>query len=725
MSQKLAPNSARNSSGAKSKKKPVFRPDIQGLRAIAVLAVIADHTFAYPHGGFIGVDVFFVISGFLITGLLLREYERSGRISFADFYRKRARRILPLALLVLVTTVAATWATFTAGRATGVTWDAVWSLIFGTNWHLALSGTDYMQADGLVSPLQHFWSLAVEEQFYVVWPWLIVVVLGVLAARKGWSLGRARLTLTAVMTVLVGAAFAFALWETTTSPTVAYFSTFSRAWELGIGALLAASAGALSRIPQMLRPILAYVGLAGIAWSIFNITPEMPFPAPWATVPVLSTALVIAAGTGGKVRFLAPITNPMARYIGDISYSLYLWHFPIIVLFAAVLPFEGPMQFAAVLAATGLLSVLSYHLLEDPIRKSKWLEPGGKDRPKPRVDTTKASIGGLVALSLVTGVVVSAALLRDATSTNTAVAAPAPVKPLNSSPTAPATPESALTAGIEAALSAPEWPTLEPGVESLGQGAKVSEWTKDGCLGGDSKSLQDDIAKAETCVYGDPNASKTAVLIGDSIGISYVPGLRAALEPKGYKVMLFMMQQCPAVSVSVKRGDKSEHTRCDPFRDWAFKKVQEIKPDVLVLSSSEDAALRLVSGAEGPAVVTEWTQGTRETLAAVSGAAATTFILDPPTGGKNLQDCATRISSPSDCVTAPSQRNTELMGAVRRAVADTPAAKAVAVETRGWFCAGGSCPSFVGKTPIYADTGHLTEAYSRSLGPVIASALKV
>jgi peptidoglycan/LPS O-acetylase OafA/YrhL len=714
MTQKLELHPARNQGSTKTKKKPVFRPDIQGLRAVAVLSVIADHTFSYPRGGFIGVDVFFVISGFLITGLLLREHERSGRISFADFYRKRARRILPLAVLVLVATVSATWAVFTSGRAMGITWDAVWSMVFGTNWHLALAGTDYMQADGLVSPLQHFWSLAVEEQFYVVWPWLLVLVLGG-AARKGWSHGRGRLVLTAVMAVLVAAALAWAMWETATSPTVAYFSTFSRAWELGIGAVLAASAGALAKLPQLLRPILGYVGLAGIVWSIFNITPEMPFPAPWAVVPVLATALVIAAGTGGEVRFLYPLTNPVSRYIGDVSYSLYLWHFPVIVLFAAVLPFEGAAMFAVVLAATGVLSVLSYHLLEDPIRKSSWLEPG-RDKRREYFDRSRAAISGLVALGLVTGVVVGAALARDAGLHHPTAAAP--VKAVATDKKVADTPETRLTALVDKALAAPEWPALTPAVEELGNKAKAPEWINDGCLGGDSASLEDDEAKAETCVYGPESAKKTAVLIGDSIGISYAPALRAAVESKGYKVMVFTMQQCPAVSVTVKRGDGSDHPRCDPFREWAFGKVKEMKPDILVLASSEDATMRLVSGAEGPAIMTEWRAGLDKTVAAVAGAAKKTFILDPPPGGANLQDCATRLSKPSDCVTEPSQRYRELALAASQVTKITP------VSTEAWFCSAGACPAFAGKTPVYADTGHMTGTYSKSLGPVLAAVLK-
>ncbi|MDQ0767989.1 peptidoglycan/LPS O-acetylase OafA/YrhL [Pseudarthrobacter defluvii] len=713
----------RHATKSPSKKSKGLRPDIQGLRALAVLAVIADHTFTYPSGGFVGVDVFFVISGFLITGLLLREHEKKGRISFADFYRRRARRILPLAVLVLVATVAASWAVFNGGRAMKVTEDALWSLVFGTNWHLALIGTDYMQAGAAVSPLQHFWSLAVEEQFYVVWPWLIVLILGTLAGRLGWQHGKARLLLTGMMVLFVAVSLAFAMWETATSPTVAYFSTFSRAWELGIGAVLAASAGALSRLPDAIRPVLAYIGLAGIVWGIFAITPEMPFPGPWAAVPVLATALLIAAGTGGEVRFLAPLTNPISRYIGDISYSLYLWHFPIIVLFGALLPVEGPLLFAAILAAAGGMSVLSYHLLEDPIRKSGWLEPKGKRAPSTDAKQ-KAALGGLVALALVTTCVVGAALAQDAGSRHTAVAA-VPVPLATTGKDVPKTPESEHTAKINAALQQTAWPDLNPSVDNLGQGAKATEWVKDGCLGGDSRNLEADIAKAQTCVYGEANAAKTAVVVGDSIAISYVPMVRAALEPKGYKVVVYTMQQCPAISVSVFRGDKSEHPRCDPFRQWALDQVKASKPDMVILSSSEDASMRLVSKAEGTAVVSEWIAGTKDTLNSVAGSAGRVVLLDPPPGGKALQECATRVSKPSDCMTAPDNRYGELYSAVRDAAAAVPAAKAEVIRTRDWFCSGNNCPGFVGTTPVYADQGHMTPNYASELAPLFASALKL
>ncbi|WP_447644321.1 acyltransferase family protein [Nocardioides zeae] len=159
------------------------RRDIQGLRAFAVTAVVLDHLLGWPHGGFVGVDVFFVISGFLITGILLREHERTGTISFVGFYRRRAKRILPASILVLAVTVALSYALVGRLRADSIATDGLWALFFGANWRFTTQATDYFAANGPVSPLQHYWSLAVEEQFYFVWPWLMLGVLALLAAR--------------------------------------------------------------------------------------------------------------------------------------------------------------------------------------------------------------------------------------------------------------------------------------------------------------------------------------------------------------------------------------------------------------------------------------------------------------------------------------------------------------------------------------------------------------
>ena len=361
-------------------RRKVFRADVQGLRMVAVVAVILDHLLGWPSGGFVGVDVFFVISGFLITSLLLREHDKTGSVSFVGFYRRRVKRILPAATLVVVATVGASYLLFSRVRATETLWDGIWASVFAANWHFAANGTDYFQPEVMVSPLQHYWSLSVEEQFYFVWPWLMVAVFWVaarVAARRGGmaSSGTGRRIVGFTIAAIVIVSFVWSVRESAQSPTWAYFSTFSRAWELGLGAAIAVYAPLLKRIPDNWRPVLGWLGLAGIGAALFVVNDTLPFPGPWALLPVGATALVIAAGTGGPQRFLWPLTNPVSTYVGDASYSLYLWHWPVIVLLGACLPLTSPGALAVAAAVIIALSLASYHFFEDPIRRSRWLDP--------------------------------------------------------------------------------------------------------------------------------------------------------------------------------------------------------------------------------------------------------------------------------------------------------------------------------------------------------------
>lgn len=394
-----------------------LRPDIQGLRALAVVAVILDHAIGWPLGGFVGVDVFFVISGFLITGLLLRDVERTGRVSFRDFYTKRMRRILPAALVVLAISAAAGFVVFNVTRAWQTVWDAVYSLVFVANWHFAEQGTDYFHASDAVSPLQHFWSLSVEEQFYLVWPGLVMLLLLLLpgALRRGGAasgssasvsastsasrMRAVRIVVGVAAAIVVAASFGWAVLQTGTDPTVAYFSTLTRAWELALGAVLAAAVPVLLRLPSAVRAVLGWLGLAGIVASFFVIDGgSTPFPGPWAALPVAATAVLIAGGVGGGAqRHLFPLTNPVSVFLGDMSYSLYLWHFPVIVFFAVLLPTPGPTTTGIVLATIGAFSLVSYFLIEQPFHRSPLLRsfrvvaPGD---PEPVSDARGGSSAG-------------------------------------------------------------------------------------------------------------------------------------------------------------------------------------------------------------------------------------------------------------------------------------------------------------------------------------------
>ncbi|NQX26909.1 acyltransferase [Microbacteriaceae bacterium VKM Ac-2854] len=715
---------------ARSKNSKI-RLDIQGLRALAVTAVVFDHLLHWPRGGFVGVDVFFVVSGFLISGLLLREYERRGTISFVEFYRRRVRRIVPAATVVLAVTVAAGYALFLAGRAASVATDAVWGFLFAANWRFAISGTDYFAGTGATSPLQHFWSLSVEEQFYFVWPWLLLAILWVYASiRKSKEHGHANRIAGIVIGVITVASFAWALNESVNNPTVAYFSTFSRTWELGIGAILAASVPLLAKIPSALRPVLAYLGLAGIIGSMFLISTDSTFPAPWAALPVLSTALVISAGTGAPARFLWPLTNPVSRYIGDISYSIYLWHFPIVIFAAALIPEQTPLVVIGLLAAIAAVSVASYHLIEKPINTSPLLNryPSSQLSREAWQGWRKANralytYGGTgVAAVLCLAIVIPAFAPRSTPDYIAApVAAATPAVVVEGAGPVAATPAvDSIQASLTAALAATSWPELTPTLDELGPTAKVPEWVQDGCLGSEWKSQGTPEENAQRCVYGNPDGTKTAILVGDSVGISWLPAIRSALGDSEWKILVYTLQQCPATPVTVIKGDKSAHPQCDDFHAWTAARIAEIKPDLVIAGEAAGTVRRLASGAEGTASRNEMAAGYGQLIASVSPNAGQLLVLGPPVEGIQLTDCATAINGPGDCVSPIKGVHADVRQAWDNMIRESGATNVRFVDTLPLLCVTGQgCPAFADGIVEFADGLHLTGTYSSHLGPAL------
>ncbi|HEY5419218.1 MAG TPA: acyltransferase, partial [Marmoricola sp.] len=264
---------------------------MQGLRALAVAMVIFDHA-AVPwlRGGFVGVDVFFVVSGFLISALLLHEVTATGRVRIGHFYARRARRILPAATVVLVATSVFAALELSTTKVVEIVQDVRWAAFFAANVHFARLGTDYFEQDRAVSPVQHFWSLAVEEQFYLVWPVLLLVVALV---------GAARGMLRVVTVLLCGTWLLSLIWSvvlTPRSPTASYFSSATRAWELATGALLALAGHLLPRMPRLVRHVLSALGLVGLVVAAVSYDSSTPFPGWRALLPVLGAAALLAAG---------------------------------------------------------------------------------------------------------------------------------------------------------------------------------------------------------------------------------------------------------------------------------------------------------------------------------------------------------------------------------------------------------------------------------------------
>lgn len=707
-------------------KRDAPRRDIQGLRALAVVVVIVNHLFGWPKGGFVGVDVFFVVSGFLITGLLYREHQRTGRISFGNFYRRRARRILPLALLVTLVTVVAGFFIYLRGQAFAVLFDGFWASVFAANWHEAYIGTQYFAQGEATSPLQHYWSLAVEEQFYLVWPWLLVIVLGLKGRRM---VTRSRLLLLA-MGVLTAASLSYSLWESATYPGVAYFNTLSRCWELGVGAMLAIATPYLSRMARGLRPILGGLGLAIVIGSLFVVT-EQHFPAPWALLPVLGTAMVIAAGTGTHSH-LYPIANPVTNYVGDLSYSLYLWHFPIVILLGALLP-PGIFYDELAIAATLGLAIASHHLLENPVRHSQWLEPKVheivvpdgfvKDRrgewvpvlpPVVRVQHkgVRLGFGSLAAVVAIAALSITALQVRP----DAQAAAPAEITAKADQEATVAQQEAVATASVKG-----KFPTFTPKVDDLDTQKWLDTVAARNCMGWDTEPEETGLATLKSCDAGDPSAEKNVVLLGDSYAAAWIPAVSKAFLAKGWQVHISTKQQCPAAMVDVVTLTGGAYTECNSHRDWSLEWVRENKPDLVILADAEDTQDRLASGATGASAAAELQKGYETTLDQVTPYAKRTVLLTPPPAGKALQGCVTRVGKPQDCQTQISGTWHAMADAMEEAAARP---KTDFVDTSGWFCTSdGKCPGFVGNTPVRVDDVHLTTTMAESLAPVLSEAL--
>lgn len=702
------------------------RFDIEGLRAIAVLAVVFDHLIRWPSGGFIGVDIFFVISGYLISGILLREATTRGRISFRDFYIRRFKRILPAAALVLSVTVTAAYLIFYAGRASAIAADAFWALIFSANWRFALLGTDYMNSGASVSPIQHYWSLGVEEQFYIVWPWVIIGAL-FLARRLKCNARGTTAVLGFSVAVPILLSFAFAVWETNSNHTVAYFSTFSRGWELGAGALLAVLTVKFDGFGQKLRTALLSLGLLLIAISLILITPETPFPAPFAIFPVLGTCFVILAGFGGSEplydRLAWILTNPASRYVGKISYSLYLWHFPVIILLGAFVQPDNALFYVVALTLMIVLSVASFKWVEDPIRRSRvGSNPSAKTDQRPR-PVRRREIQGLAAFAaLVLSVPLIAFMAvgqRDASDVG------AGGSDINE------TQLTATTVGerqeqLQSALAATDWPVLQPNPAEMGPDgalAKPEEWIKDGCLGGELSPLahnKDVTANASRCVYGPEDAPRSLVIFGDSTTMSFVPGIRKALEGQAWQVHVYTVAACSPVLVPAQKDASAEE--CKRFKHWVQDELGRLKPDVVASSFLRNDG-QLSSGAVGQDADAEWQQYITDMGRFVVGQGARYVLLEAPAPAKaEPSQCITRFSVPSDCVTDRGDQFDVQSGVEARAISDV-GSNATFVPTKEWFCVESRCPAFIGNTAMYADKNHISALASAELAPLLRHVL--
>jgi peptidoglycan/LPS O-acetylase OafA/YrhL len=687
-----------------------YRPDVEGLRAVAIVLVVLYHAgIAWLPGGFVGVDVFFVISGFLIVSQLVREADRSGRLRVGRFYGRRILRLLPAAVTVLTVTLLATWWWLPSTRLRSVVWDVVAANGYVLNYRLAWLGTDYRTATSAPSPVQHFWSLAVEEQFYLVVPVLVLALLV-------WM--RSRTALVLALTALTGASLWWSMRSTPVSPIWAYFGAPSRIWELGAGALLAlaVSAGLLAGRPAVLGSVLQWSGLGLIGVAAVRFGEMTAFPGSMAAVPVSGAVLVIAGGciSTAAVRAVGPDPEsaefawnggilgwPILQSIGARSYSWYLWHWPVLLIGPFALSREfGTIGRLGLVAVAFAFAAATYSMVELPLRQSREL----RDRP--------VSAGGL-GLALTAGVVGLALLLPMVPSRTPLGMSNVEQVALSGSGSART---KALAQKIKAASRVEDLPAnLTPALKKAAKDDPLIY--RNGCHLDFA-----DLATPRKCEsLGDRKGRKVIVLFGDSHAAQWFPAMNKIAVQRHARLAVFTKGACSAADVKiylppVKRG----YSECVTWRKAAMARIRALHPTVIVTSSNADGGdPQGLSGTLDGKWSKAWTRTTKRLAAPGT---QVVYLNDTPWPKGNVPDClAQHPRSIQKCEQSPKRA----VGSARRSMMARAVAKAGAtvVDPMPWFCSLSACPVVVGNILVYKDESHISTVYAKLLAPLLGEKL--
>ncbi len=694
------------------------------MRAVAILAVVLYHAHVgLLRGGFTGVDDFYVISGFLITGLLWRQLETDARLSFRSFYSRRIRRLLPMSFVVLVSTAVASVYLLPPLQTHAVLKDGISSALYVSNYRFAGLQTNYLTSNSLASPFQQYWSLSLEEQFYLIWPALLLGGSMVWLHRRRQQRPPSRMAAATLLGGLGVASFALGEWLTGVSQPWAFFSLPTRAWELVAGGLVVFAAPRLRALPEREAAALGWAGLVTVIGSALIVSGSVPYPGVAALAPVLGTAAVIASGCA------APRNGPIlvlgrigAQVVGRVSYSWYLWHWPVLILAPALIGHSLSLGANLVLAAGSfVLAVFSFVIVENPVRRSTWLQR----QPRRVLRLGGALTATAVAVCLVSVVALPSLGGLGIARVATLSSAPAANRQLLRAPTtgsdlgpytaALATATAELRRALTRSLPVSIVPSnLSPSLpQAAGDEPPVFV---DGCL---DSYLPTDV---EACDFGATSSSTSIVLFGDSHAAMWFPAVDSAANQLGLSLRTWTKSTCPPLMIAIYSPVlERNYSECDQWRQNVLSRIAQLHPALVILGVARHYTDIYGFTPYSP----QWLQGLSAMVEAIRQLGPKVLVVGPiPKAPFDVPGClSVHLTSATAC-TIPLAQGINVLGklAEEQAVA---AAGGSYVDPDPWFCTATKCAVMVDNVLVYRDDNHITATYAAYLAPAITDELGV
>ncbi|MES2626351.1 MAG: acyltransferase family protein [Pseudomonadota bacterium] len=650
-----------------------FRKDIEGLRAVAILAVIAAHAhLPFLDGGFIGVDIFFVLSGYLITGLLFREIETTGKLDFVAFYARRFKRLLPGLMLMLLVTMVAAAVVFSPAEQFSQIQTAQAAFLWLSNFYFIVANFGYFDAGTENNLFLHTWSLGVEEQFYLLWPCLVLLLMTGMAVRDG---DKTKNLLSGFVVIFAVSLFA-SIALSSLSPLWGFYSMPSRGWQFALGAIIflqikkerssaeANSSTPLNQLPNNIHAIAGWSGMALILGSVVLIDANMIYPGGLALAPSIGTALMLFAGSGSALPGISKMltTRPM-RAIGRISYSWYLWHWPVLVIGNVLLQNDTIVFQLMLVAISLLLAVIAFYTVEMPARNSRSLAL----RPKVTV------IGAVVLMFAGVGLGNTWRINAEKWS---------------------AIPSQVTYQQIRSSLPAPY---------SMG----CDQWFNN--------------ADVRVCSFGDAAAENTAVLFGDSVGVQWFTAFKNNFAGKGWRLLVLTKSACPMVDKPIFYARiGSEYVVCEVWRNASIKFLAGLKPQLIFMGSTATYAFS----------EDEWATGTESILGKLAATTGEIFIIrGTPRLPFDGPGCLARhdwqpefLAGLSACTSRENlDPDLQVLAALQKAAASFPNVKVL--DLNPLVCPDGICTAHDGSNMVFRDNQHISDRFVESVSQKVFRAI--